>query len=85
LLFLLKKVMQQSIQYEVEALDDKSINSILARFKGRHVKIVVEEVEQGRPDQLALYEKALEVRKLFENSKIDPGINLSDLANEVNL
>ncbi|MPR33255.1 hypothetical protein [Salmonirosea aquatica] len=78
--------MQQPVQYEIEALDDEAIKSILSPFKGRHVRIAVQEVEKkAKPNQLDLYEKALEVRERFKNSKIDPNINLSDLANEVNL
>lgn len=62
------------------------INTILSPFKGRHVKIAIEEVETGhKPTQSELYERAMEVRERFKNSRIDPNINLSDLANEVNL
>lgn len=78
--------MQQIAQYDIEELNDESISTILAPFKGRHVKIVVEEVEkQKKTSQLELYEQALKVRERFKDSKIDPNINLSDLANEVNL
>ncbi len=78
--------MQQPVQYEIEALDDEAIESILAPFKGRHVKIAVEEVEKEQTlSQLEIYEKVMEVRKLFKDVKVDPNINLSDLANEVNL
>jgi hypothetical protein len=78
--------MQQPVQYEIEALDDEAIKSILAPFKGRHVKIAVEEVEQEQIlSQMEIYEKVMEVRKLFKDVKVDPNINLSDLANEVNL
>ena len=78
--------MQQTTQFDVEELDDEAIGSILTLFKGRRVRIVVEEVEEGlKPSQFELYEQALKVRDRFKNSKIDPQINLSDLANEVNL
>ena len=78
--------MQQTAQYEIEVLNDESISEILAPFKGRHVKISIEEVvKQKKPTQLELYEKALEVRERFKNSQIDPNINLSELANGVNL
>ncbi len=78
--------MQQTAQYDIEELSDESISEIFAPFKGRHVKILIEEVEKKeKSTQLELYEKALEVRERFRNSKIDPNINLSDLANEVNL
>ena len=78
--------MQQTQEYNIEKLDDQSIHSILNPFKGRHVKIVVEEVkEKERPSQWELYQKALEVRERFKNTKVDPDLNLSDLAIEVNL
>lgn len=77
--------MQQPVQYEIEALDDEAIKSILSPFKGRHVRIAVEEVEEKQAlSQLEIYEKVMEVRKLFKDAKVDPSINLSDLANEVN-
>lgn len=78
--------MQQTHEYDVEVLDDQSIHSIMTPFKGLHVKIVVEEVkETEQPSQWDLYQKALEVRERFKNTKVDPDLNLSDLANEVNL
>ncbi len=78
--------MKNTTQFDVEELNDEAIGTILTPFKGRRVRIVVEEVEEGRqPSQFELYEKALKVRDRFKNSKIDPRINLSDLANEVNL
>ena len=41
ILIFIKKAMQQPVQYEIEALDDEAIESILAPFKGRHVKIAL--------------------------------------------
>lgn len=78
--------MQQVAQFEIEKLDEESINRILAPFKGRHVEVVVKEIKNKvQPSQLELYEEALKVRERFKDSKIDPNIDLSALANEVNL
>lgn len=78
--------MQQIAQFDIERLDEESINKILAPFKGRHVEIVVKEVKnREKTNQFELYEQALKVRERFKDSKIDPNIDLSALANEVNL
>lgn len=78
--------MQQTAQYDIEELNDESISKILAPFKGRHVKIVIEAMEKEQPiSQRDVCKKVMETRKLFKNVKVDPNINLSDLANEVNL
>ena len=81
-----KQIMRTTHEYEIEKLDDAAIQPILTRFKGRSVKIVVEKIKkESKPSQWELYQEALKVRGVFKNSKIDPDINLSDLANEVNL
>lgn len=78
--------MQQTARYEVEHLDDKMIDTILSPFKGRRVKIQVEEVkEEHQFSQREIYERVMAARALFKDVRVDPSINLSDLANEVNL
>jgi hypothetical protein len=78
--------MQQTARFEVENLDDKMIDTILSPFKGRHVKIQVQEVkEEPQLSQKEICERVQEARALFKDVRVDPNINLSDLANEVNL
>ena len=79
--------MKQIAQYDVEVLNDESISEIFAPFKGRHVKILVEEIDlQERPlTQHEIYQKVMEAAEAFKGVGIDPNINLSDLANDVNL
>lgn len=78
--------MQQIARYEVKHLDDKMIDTILVPFKGRHVKIQVEEVkEEPQLSQKEICERVLKAVAAFKDVRIDPSINLSDLANDVNL
>ena len=79
--------MQHTFQLNAGELDASFVKSVRALYGKKKIRIVIEEVEdiRAQPDQLELYEKALEVRERFKNAKIDPNINLSDLANEVNL
>lgn len=79
--------MQYTFQLNAGELDASFVKSVRALYGKKKIRIVIEEVEdiRAQPDQLELYEKALEVRERFKNAKIDPNINLSDLANEVNL
>ena len=79
--------MQQIAQYDIEELNDESISEILAPFKGRHVKISIEEVGVAEKTltQHEIYQKVMEAAEAFKDVRIDPNINLSDLANDVNL
>lgn len=78
--------MQQTAQYDIEELNDELISTILAPFRGRHVKIVVEDVKEEQPlSQREIYKKVMKAKKAFKDVRVSPDINLSDLANEVNL
>ncbi len=78
--------MQQVARYDIERLDEESINRILAPFKGRHVEVVVKEVKKEQSiSQREMFKRSEEVRLRLRKIKVDPNLNLSDLANEVNL
>lgn len=78
--------MQQTFQIKPSNLNANFIESVRAMFGDREVKIVIEEVEKtGTVDQKELYIQSLPFIDQFKNIKVDPDLDLSSLANEVNL
>lgn len=55
-------------------------------YSNTDVKIVIEDIQKDRPaSQKELYERSLALRERFRDVKVDPNLDLSTLANEVNL
>jgi hypothetical protein len=78
--------MQQTFQIKPSNLNANFIESVRAMFGDREVKIVIEEVEKNGPvDQKELYIQSLPLIDRFKDVKVDPDLDLSSLANEVNL
>ena len=78
--------MQQTFQINTGKLNANFIESVRAMFGNREIKIVIEDVDQAGPvSQKELYKKSLPVIERFKNVKVDPKLDLSALANEVNL
>ena len=78
--------MQQIFQINSGSLNSSFIDSVKAIFGNKDIKIVVEEVEKDiKPSQKELYQKSLAVIDRFKDVKVDPNLDLSALANEVNL
>ncbi len=78
--------MQQTFQINTGELNDNFINSVRALFGERRIKIVVEEVEEILvPDQKELLRQFEDIRLSLKDFKVDPKVNFSELADEVNL
>jgi len=78
--------MQQTFQLNTENLNTNFIKSVQALFGNREIKIVIEDIENIEPvRQKELYKKSLTLLERFKNVKVDPNLDLSNLANEVNL
>lgn len=79
--------MQQTFQLNTGNLNSTFIESVKALFGDANVRIVVESIEksEGTVNQMETFRKMEEVRKKFSNMKVDPNLDLSALANEVNL
>jgi len=78
--------MQQIFQINSGNLNNSFIDSVKAMFGNKDIKIVVEEIEKDiKPSQKELYQKSLAVIDRFKDVKVDPNLDLSALANEVNL
>lgn len=78
--------MQQTFQINTGNLNAGFIDSVKALFGNREVKIVIEDVEKTEPvSQKETFRKMEELRKKLSSVKVDPNLDLSALANEVNL
>jgi len=76
--------MQQTFQINTDNLNANFIQSVRAWFGHREVKITVEDVEpEKRPSQREIFLKMEKHREKLSHIKVDPKINLSDLANEM--
>lgn len=70
----------------VDSLDEEFLENIKTHFAGKEVKIIVEEIESAQPkNQLTTLQRMERLRKKLSTTKVDPDLNLSALANEVNL
>ncbi|GAB3901707.1 hypothetical protein GCM10028803_26860 [Larkinella knui] len=78
--------MQLTYKIPVESLNSGFLDTIKANFAGKEVSITVEDVPTvPTVNQKELYKKSLALLERFKDMKVDPTLNLSDLANEVNL
>jgi len=79
--------MQQTFQLSAGELNTSFIKSVQALYGKKRIKIVIEEVEDVPPQlvQREMFKKSEEVRLRLKKLKIDPNLDLSELANEVNL
>ena len=78
--------MQLTYKMPVDSLNDDFLEAIKSRFAGREVSITIEEVQDPEEvDQMERFYKMEKLRKKLERIKVDPSIDLSALANEVNL
>lgn len=78
--------MQHTYQLNTSNLNSTFIESVKSLFGSREVEIVVKDVETSRqPDQKELFRQTELLRIKLRSVEVDPNINLSDLASEVNL
>ena len=78
--------MQLTYRIPADSLNSGFLDAIKAKFAGKEVSITVEDVPDEKPvNQKELYKKSLVLLDRFKDMKVDPNLNLSDLANEVNL
>nr|WP_293838146.1 hypothetical protein [uncultured Arsenicibacter sp.] len=77
--------MQQTFQLNANELNANVIKAIRAMFGSRQVRIVVEDVTPLKPlSQSDLYEQTLAIRERFSQLPVDPKLDLSALADEMN-
>lgn len=77
--------MQHTFQLKTANLTLGFLYMIKNLFGDKEIRIVVEDIQCSDVSRAELYKSTLELIDLFKDAKIDPNINISDIANEVNL
>ncbi len=78
--------MQLTYKMPVDALNEGFLETIKFRFAGKKVNIIIEEVQEPEEiDQMERFYKMEKLRKKLERLQVDPDVDLSAMANEVNL
>ncbi|MNL46205.1 hypothetical protein D3C87_1688950 [compost metagenome] len=77
--------MQHTFQLKATNLTVGFLYMIKNLFKDKEIRIVVEDIQSSDLFRTELHKSTLELIDLFKDAKIDPNINISDIANEVNL
>lgn len=77
--------MQHTFQLKATNLTLGFLYMINNLFKDKEIRIVVEDIQSSDLFRTELHKSTLELIDLFKDAKIDPNINISDIANEVNL
>lgn len=87
ILIFTKKAMQHTFQINAGELDASFVKSVRALYGKKKIKIVIEEVEEvpNQPNQRELFRKSEEIRLSLKDFKVDPNLDFSKLADEVNL
>ena len=77
--------MTQILQINARELNDQFIQSVKTKFGNRDLRIVIEEIEEKNPaSQKEVFSELEMLRKKLSSIKVDPDIDLSLLANDVN-
>jgi hypothetical protein len=78
--------MQFRYTLRANALDNDFLEKIKTVFEGRQINITIEDTTNDQKDsQILLFDKMEDLRKKLKNLKVNPEIDLSALANEINL
>lgn len=77
--------MQHTFHLKTTNLTLGFLHMIKKLFGDKEIRIVVEDIQVSDVSRAELYQSTLELIDLFKDAKIDPNINISDIANEVNL
>lgn len=77
--------MQHTFELKATNLTLGFLYMIKNLFGDKEIRIVVEDIQLPDVSRAELYQSTLELIDLFKDAKIDPDINISDIANEVNL
>ncbi|MBE9464357.1 hypothetical protein ACFP1I_05795 [Dyadobacter subterraneus] len=78
--------MQVTYTLPADSLNENFLEQVKDSFAGKKVNIIIEDVnETVSSDQSELFKKMEILRKRIGQIKVDPDLDLSSLANEVNL
>lgn len=77
--------MQHTFHLNASNLTLGFLRMIKNLFGDKEIRIVVEDIQLPDVPRAELYQSTWELIDLFKDAKVDPNINISDIANEVNL
>lgn len=77
--------MQHTFQLKATNLTPGFLDTLRKLFGDKEIKVVVEDVKPNDTSQQDLYRSLMALREEFEDLKVDPGIDISKLADEVDL
>lgn len=78
--------MQHTFRVNSENLNDQFIKTIQALFGKKEIEVLVKDIDKQEPiDQKEIYKKTLAIMERFKDMKVDPDLDLSSMANDVNL
>ncbi|MGM9509389.1 hypothetical protein ACS5NO_16750 [Larkinella sp. GY13] len=78
--------MQLTYKLPVDSLNSGFLEAIKTQFAGKEVNITVEDSNDATPaSQMDAFYKMEKLRKKLKKVKVDPSMDLSALANEVNV
>ena len=78
--------MQVTYKLSADSLSSVLLDEIKAHFQGKEINITVEDADFLLPsDQMTTFQKMEEFRKALMTMKVDKNLDLSALANEVNI
>ena len=76
--------MQHTFHLNASNLTPGFFESVKKLFGDKEIKVVIEDVNHGISQQ-DFHQSLMELRELFKDVKVDPNIDISKLADEVNL
>ncbi|MET7258612.1 hypothetical protein [Dyadobacter fermentans] len=77
--------MQHTFQLNASNLTPGFLDTLRKLFGDKEIKVVVEDVKPNDTPQQDLYRSLMALREEFKDFKVDPSIDISKLADEVNL
>jgi len=77
--------MQHTFQLKATNLTPGFLDTLRKLFGDKEIKVVVEDVKPNDNSQQDLYRSLMALREEFKDLKVDPSIDISKLADEVNL
>jgi hypothetical protein len=80
-----QKAMQHTFHLKAGSLTPAFVDLVKRMFGDKELKVVVEHVKEDDVPQQDLYRSVMALRELFKEVKVDPNIDISKLADEVNL
>ena len=77
--------MQHTFHLNAGSMTPAFVDLVKKMFGDKEIKVVVEEVKPIQLSQQDQRRSLMELRELFKDAKVDPNIDISRLADEVNL